>query len=121
MDYLEREELKQDAWNVINSKESPRKKAWAALDLIEAHYWRALEALNALPKPMQRKIYGKRYYPPHQLEIDEYTCHWLASNGERLIPHPVLQALYAEFPCYKPKKHRYLPIGCTIYTLSDSN
>ena len=62
MDYAEREQQKAEAWRLIAGEgNSLAIKAQALLRVIEAHYWRAREHLEVLPRAVQRRIHGKRY------------------------------------------------------------
>jgi len=123
MQYAEREALKTKAWKAINSKETEiSEKAWGMLAIIEAHYWRAREDLEAMPKTAQRRIHGKRYLPGYQLDIDVYTRHWLASNtcltSNTCIPIPseVIEHVKTK-GYYTPEKSKFLQPGQTSYRI----
>lgn len=90
MDYYEREKRKAEAWKLLSAEDTSLTiKARALLLLIEAHYWRAREHLEARPKAEQRRIHGKRYCRGYELDIDVYTRHWLHANGDRMPPEVV--------------------------------
>ena len=117
MEYAEREVMKTEAWKVINSNDaSINAKAWGVLKVIEAHYWRARGALEAMPKAAQRRIHGKRYSPGYLLDIDVYTRHWLAENKRIPISYEVIQRVKSEFG-YQPEESKFLHHGRTSYSL----
>ena len=117
MEYLEREELKREAWRQYASKTtSTYQKAYAILEIIRAHYWRAREGLEARTVTKQKIIHGKRYCKGYQLDIDVYTKHWLFANGEKLVSKDVLNCIKDSFG-YEPVKSKYLPPGFTSYVL----
>jgi hypothetical protein len=120
MEYAEREAMKTEAWKVINSKDANiHAKAWGVLKVIEAHYWRAREDLEAMPKAAQRRIHGKRYCPGHLLDIDVYTRHWLAANKSIPISYEVIQHVKSEFG-YEPEESKFLHPGQTSYMLPNA-
>lgn len=115
MNYQEREDAKKIAWAVlIRPDVSPREKAFHALKLIEAHYWRAREAVEGMPAPMRRKVHGRRYSRFYELDIDVYTRHWLWANGEKCLPASVLEVLKDDW-FYEPEQHKMLGKGCSTY------
>ena len=120
MEYAEREAMKHEAWKVINSKDANiRAKAWGVLKVIEAHYWRAREDLESMPKAAQRRIHGKRYCPGYQLDIDVYTRHWLVANKSIPISYEVIQHVKSEFG-YDPEESKFLHPGQTSYRLPNA-
>ncbi len=117
MNYEERESFKSDAWDIINSKDSNiHLRAYGVLNVIEAHYYRALEFLELMPKIAQRRIYGKRYCPGYVMSIDVYTRHWLAANKHIPVKYGVMKYLKDEFG-YEPEESKFLPTGRSIYIL----
>ena len=122
MKYEEREALKTNAWKAINTKNtSISEKAHGALDVIEAHYWRAREDLEAMPKSVQRRIHGKRYCPGYKLDINVYVRHWLASNTNRIpIPIEVVEYVKKVFN-YDPEVSKFLQPGQTSYRIIEKN
>ena len=117
MEYAEREAMKHKAWKVINSKDANiHAKAWGVLKVIEAHYWRAREDLESMPKAAQRRIHGKRYCPGYHLDIDVYTRHWLVANKSIPISYEVIQHVKSEFG-YDPEESKFLHPGQTSYRL----
>ena len=116
MDYHEREQQKTEAWLLLCSADASLTiKAQALLNVIEAHYWRAREHLEARPKTEQRRIHGKRYGPGYQLDIDVYTRHWLHANGDRITPE-VIDAVREQWH-YEPEPCRFLAKGQTSYAI----
>ena len=119
MDYYEREQQKSEAWKLLAAKDTSLTiKAQALLRVIEAHYWRALEHLDALPRAAQRRIHGKRYSPGYQLDIDVYTRHWLHANGDRIAPEVV--ECVRELWHYEPEQSRFLAKGYSIYAIHNA-
>lgn len=117
MEYNEQEKLKSEAWGVYFAKTSTiNQKAWAILEVVRAHYWRAKEGLEASRKKRQAKIHGKRYCKGYQLDIDVYTRHWLFANGERLVSKDVLLFI-KEYYGYDQEESKYLPHGFSCYYL----
>ena len=120
MEYAEREAMKHKAWKVINSKDANiHAKAWGVLKVIEAHYWRAREDLESMPKAAQRRIHGKRYCPGYHLDIDVYTRHWLVANKSIPISYEVIQHVKSEFG-YDPEESKFLHPGQTSYRLPNA-
>lgn len=120
MEYAEQEAIKTEAWKVINSKlENIDAKALATLQIIEAHYWRAREDLEAMPKAAQRRIHGTRYCPGYSLNIDVYTRHWLAANKSIPIPYEVIQHVKSKFG-YDPQESKFLLHGQASYMLPNA-
>jgi len=115
--YHERERQKHKARAVLNDPEANLfKKSRALLLVIEAHYWRAREHLEAWSKSAQRRVHGKRYCPGYQLDIDVYTRHWLFTNGDSEDQEVVT---YLREQCgYYPEPSRFLPKGRTSYTMT---
>lgn len=119
MNYHEREQQKAEAWQLLESaEESLETKARALLLVIDAHYWRAREHLEALPMAKQRRIHGKRYCSGYELSVDVYTRHWLHANGNRIAPE-VMQAVREQW-YYEPEASKFLEQGKTIYATSDT-
>lgn len=118
LDYDAREALKGEAWAAIASDISGVKKAWALLHVIEAHYWRAREALEALPTAKQKKIHGKRYSKGYELDLDVYTRHWLWSNKDvealKNRGCDFVDLLKESFG-YEPERSAFMPTGCSDY------
>lgn len=115
MGYHERERQKAEAWPIVRDVEAPLpRRAWALLQVIDAHYQRAFEGLESLPKVQQRQIHGKRYTPGYQLDIDVYTRHWLYANGDAVSPE-VVDAV-REIYHYEPEQSKFLPKGQTSYS-----
>jgi hypothetical protein len=120
LDFKARETLKSEAWSVIGGDASNIDKAWALLYVIEAHYWRAKQILEALPVVKQRRVHGKRYSKGYELDIDVYTRHWLWSNkdADALKNKSCnLVELLKEFFGYEPEQSKFLPVGHTIYDI----
>lgn len=116
MDYHAREQQKTEAWQLLAAEGiSLTIKAQALLRVIDAHYWRAREHLEARPKSEQRRIHGKRYCPGYQLDIDVYTRHWLHANGDRIAPE-VVEAVREQW-YYEPEQSRFLAKGQTSYAI----
>lgn len=119
MDYHEREAQKTEAWRLLAAEETSLPiKAQALLRVIDAHYWRAREHLEARPRSEQRRIHGKRYCPGYQLDIDVYTRHWLHANGDRIAPEVV--AFVRDQWCYEPEPSRFLAKGQTSYAIPNA-
>jgi hypothetical protein len=119
MDYHEREKNKAEAWKLLGSADTSLTiKAQALLRVIEAHYWRAREHLEARPKAEQRRIHGRRYCPFYQLDIDVYTRHWLHANGDRIAPE-VIETLRDQWH-YEPEASRFLARGQTSYAIPNA-
>jgi len=115
MDYHEREKRKAEAWKLLSAEDTNLTiKAQALLLLIDAHYWRAREHLEAMPKADQRRIHGKRYCRGYELDIDVYTRHWLHANGDRMPPE-VVQCVQDQW-YYKPEQSPFLAKGQTSYS-----
>lgn len=119
MDYHEREQQKAEAWRLLAAEETSLTiKAQALLRVIDAHYWRAREHLEARPRAEQRRIHGKRYCPGYQLDIDVYTRHWLHANGDRIAPE-VVECVREQW-YYEPEPSRFLAKGQTSYTIPNA-
>ena len=115
MDYHEREKRKAEAWKLLSAEDTSLTiKAQALLLLIEAHYWRAREHLEARPKAEQRRIHGKRYCRGYELDIDVYTRHWLHANGDRMPPE-VVQCVRDQW-YYEPEQSPFLAKNQTSYS-----
>ena len=118
MNYHEREQQKTEAWRMLADESvSLTLKAQALLRVIEAHYWRAREQLEANPRSVQRRIHGKRYSPGYQLDIDAYTRHWLHANGHRIAPD-VIETVREQWH-YEPEPSRFLAKDQTSYAIPD--
>lgn len=116
MEYHEREQQKTEAWRLLADKETSLTiKAQALLRIIDAHYWRAREHLESMPRSVQRRIHGKRYLPCYQLDIDVYTRHWLHANGDRISPE-VIECVRNELG-YEPEPSKFLAKGKTSYAI----
>ena len=115
MIYQEREELKKKSWEAFYKADSPHGKASAILGVIEAHYWRQREALEADKNKRKhlKMAWPKKYHPGYELDIDHYTLHWLHSM-RHFVPKEAQKALSEQWG-YEPLKSKYLPEGCTIY------
>lgn len=87
----------------------------ALLRWIDECYWDARKHFEAMPKAVQKRIHGKRYSPGYEMDIDVYTRHWLAANGDKLAPG-VLDYVREHFG-YEPEPSRFLGKGQTIYAL----
>jgi hypothetical protein len=119
MGYQEREQQKAEAWRLLEAEETSMTiKAQALLRVIDAHYWRAREHLEARPRSEQRRIHGKRYSPGYQLDIDVYTRHWLHANGDR-IPSGVVECVREQWH-YEPEPSRFLAKGQTSYAIPNA-
>lgn len=119
MDYLEREQQKSEAWTLLAAEDTSLPiKAQALLRVIDAHYWRAREHIEALPRAAQRRIHGKRYCPGYQLDIDVYTRHWLHANGDRIASDVV--DFVREQWSYEPEPSRFLAKGETSYAIPNA-
>ncbi len=113
--YEQREAMKEQAWPIVGDPARPIfTRAAAALRVIEAHYWRARESLEARPKSFQRRVHGKRYSREYLLDLDVYIRHWLHANGERLLSQEVRAGILKEFG-YAPEKSRFLAAGKSMY------
>lgn len=116
MDYNDREQQKTEAWRLLEAKETSLTiKAQALLRVIDAHYWRAREHFETLPRSKQRRIHGKRYCPGYELDIDVYTRHWLHANGDMIAPE-VVECVREQWG-YKPEPSRFLAKGKTSYAI----
>ena len=116
MDYANRELLKREAGAVHAAGGALHDRAWALLYLIEAHYWRAKQAVDAAPPAFRRRVHGARYSPEYELCIDVYTRHWLHANGVRLGRPDELAYLSNEFG-YSPEANACLPTGASEYQI----
>ena len=120
MDYAEREQQKTEAWRLLTADDTSLPiKAQALLRVIDAHYWRAREHLEARPRTEQRRIHGKRYCPAYQLDIDVYTRHWLHANGDRIAPE-VIDTVREQW-YYEPEASRFLAKGQTSYAIPNAS
>lgn len=116
MSYREREQQKTEAWRVLaDESASLTLKADALLRVIDAHYWRAREQLEAKPRSVQKRIHGKRYSPGYKLDIDVYTQHWLHANGHRISPD-VIETVREQWH-YEPEQSRFLAKDQTSYAI----
>ena len=101
--------------------DSLEKQANLAINgLIWAHYWRArefLEKSRATNKKL-KLIRGKKYYKYYVLDIDHYTNHWLAANGERLLGKELMKTIEQIYG-YKPEQNKYMAEGCSSYIFGD--
>lgn len=121
-DYRMQEDVKDLAWRLVREYIDLKQYRHAAFYLLHGvitpHYWRARQALenSSKCKTYLKKIRGKKYYPLYELDIDHYTCHWLAANEDRpdLYPKEVIQAIDEHFS-YRPEKNKYLPEGMSVY------
>lgn len=119
MDYHERERQKTEAWQLLAAENTSLTiKAQALLRVIDAHYWRAREHLEARPRTEQRRIHGKRYSPGYQLEIDVYTRHWLHANADRIAPD-VIETVREQWH-YEPEQSPFLAKGQTSYAIPNA-
>ena len=119
-DYHEREDMKSECYKACLATDDPSAQARFIVNgLIEAHYWRAREALENLPKPKihLKKIIGKKYYPGCVLEFDDYATHWLWANGDRQNPEAIKKI--EEIYHYKAKQNKYLTKGYSQYFIRD--
>lgn len=119
--YAAREVFKQEAWAVIAMDSlRPYAQAMALLHVIECHYWRAREHLDAMPLAARKKIHGKRYSRSYELDIDVYTRHWLWANRDMEALQNRGCDLIAEVESnfgYVAEESKYLPKGKTCYEL----
>jgi hypothetical protein len=114
MKYEDREKLKERGWDLLRDSDPPKTKRLVYLEcIIQAHYWRAKEAIEICktPKKFLKKIRGKEYDKEYELDLDHYTEHWLYAN-KHLMDKEIFK-LCREW--YDPKESKYLPKGCTIY------
>ena len=114
MSYEQREEVKAQAWGILAKSTHAGHKAWAALAIIEAHYWRARKAIEGSPASFRKRVFGKNYYRWQKLGIDAYTQHWLAANGEKTLGKEVMDSL-ADIYFYEPVAHPMLSAGHSNY------
>jgi hypothetical protein len=116
--YIEREDQKDKGWKTLLSENlSLSQKAHVVLNtIIWAHYWRARIAIeNSKDRDKYLEmIRDERFYPGYILDIEHYTSHWLASNGERLLTPEIMKTISDEF-YLKQEENRYLPKGMTMY------
>ena len=113
MGYREREDIKHAAWLVLQDDSAcPQEKAKNALLLIEAHYWRAAEAIDKSDAPFRRAVLGA-FNTGRRLEIGAYARHWMWANGH-LMTGRVRRIITMEFG-YEPTKHAMLPKGRSMY------
>ena len=78
--FQHREVVKREAWAVmLNEDSSVAQKASAALDLIGAHYGRAMA--------------GRRGNARLSPDFNTYAQHWLWANGENILAIDVLKFL----------------------------
>jgi len=115
--YADRETLKHEAWTMFGRAETPFGKCSAILIVIEMHYWRAREGLEAATKAIQRKIHGKRYSPHYELNIDVYTRHWLAANGDRICGPELLAEIEDSFG-YTKERSKFMTDGSSDYRVA---
>lgn len=104
-------------WEWIKS-DRPGKRSFGFDLIISAHYVRAWAALQNSKAAFRRKVYGKRYSPGYELDIDVYTNNWLHSlrNHVALGRHSKARKDFLTYnPSYKPVRNKYLPDGMTIY------
>lgn len=109
MEYEERERLKEEGWKLFSESKTSHGKAGAIMRFVVlAHYYRAVENLK---KSQIKKIVGKKYVPGYELDIDDYSRHWLFSMKDH-FQSDVFEAL-CEW--YEPEECKFLPKGCTCY------
>lgn len=119
MEYKELEQQKAEAWRLLGDVGASQTiKAQALLRVIEAHYLRARDHLESLPKSEQRRIHGRRYYHRYRLDIDVYTRHWLYANGH-IISQEVVDAVRREWG-YEPESSPFLAKGKTSYAIPNA-
>jgi len=116
MDYRRRERLKAQASAILKTPICGLGHSEAALFLIEAHYWRARQALQASPAALKRQVLNPRRAAGDALNFDVYIRHWLWANGERLLTREIMGDLANEWG-YMPQQHQLLPLGASIYRL----
>jgi hypothetical protein len=113
--YQKREEVKSQFSDEYSKADSVSKKVWLLLfKLIWAHYWRARIGIENQKNTatLLRKVMGKRYSTGYVLDIDDYTRHWLASNGDR-YEKEVIKAIKETW--YEAEPSKYLPKGASSY------
>jgi hypothetical protein len=118
MKYKEREDLKREGWNLLQKSETPHEKCSAFMHfIIPSHYWRARENLENRKdyKKCLKVIFGKKYFPGYEMDIDHYTEHWLYSHKIILSVYKGVLESCSEF--YEPKESKYLPQGFSIYQI----
>jgi hypothetical protein len=114
LNYRDREKLKSVGWKLYNPKNDTYTRMDGIRFICDAHYWRAVEALDCPKKRSKlKKIRGKKYYPGYELDIDHYTPNWLASVRHLFDPEAV--ELFKKTYYYQEEPNKYLPKGCTIY------
>ena len=120
--YSEREDMKSQGVRACTEDASLSLKAQLIVNcLIKAHYWRAREDIETLPKAKLtaklKKIRGKNYYSGYVLDFDHYAENWLWANGYRtdLMDTGVLKEIENIFG-YKPKESKYMGKGYSYYS-----
>lgn len=119
LNWEQQEELKLLSSGFYNISKTIYGKASALLMRIDAHYWRALKHLENTKRKAYflKKIRGKKYYTGYELDIDDYTRHWLSANGGNYDP-ALIECLESNWG-YKAEKNKYLPEGYSIYRFSE--
>ncbi|NLI79426.1 MAG: hypothetical protein GX442_23640 [Candidatus Riflebacteria bacterium] len=114
--YQDREAMKQEAWPVYrDTTKTVEVRAAALLRIAEAHYWRAIEELDARGRAYQKKVLGKRLPARGDLPFRIYVNHWLAANPHLVAPE-IMTYLLEQEGC-QPEENPYMPHGATGYYL----
>lgn len=123
MEYREREKQKHEAWKVLWDKnEKLDAKGRALLILIEAHYFRAAEQIDSLPKVKRlsalSRIQGNRNIVGMPLIFKVYAGHWLHANVGTIWPDAVTPEVVSLLRLwgYKAEKSPFMQKGMTGYT-----
>jgi hypothetical protein len=117
MDYKQREELKEEGWNLLDKCIYPQSKCNIFMHhIIKSHYWRARKHIEIQKNSctLLRKIRGRKYYKNYELDIDDYTPHWLFAN-KHLMDEETYKCCCK---WYEPIESKYLPKGYTTYVFT---
>lgn len=108
LDYQQRENLKRQASGRLTDPNTTHwQKAQSLLRYVEAHYWRAREALQTRPRKFQRRVLGNRHLPGDKLDIDIYIQHWMDSQYKAkstlITDYPQAWKIIEDYFGYKPE------------------